>query len=78
MDTLVFLLQKEVAAMDITGPKGHPRSRPPAVEVEAANRAVSIAETLGNTICMVDPGVRSAAATCGGGSHGLHVAQVTG
>lgn len=53
--------------MDITGPKGHLRSRPPAVEGEAANRAVAITEALGNTICVVDPGIRSAAATCGGG-----------
>jgi len=50
---LVFLLQKEVAAMGITGPEGHPLSRPPMVEGEAANRAIAIAEVLGVPIYIV-------------------------
>lgn len=50
---LVFLLQKEVAAMGITGPEGHPLSRPPTVEGEAANRAIAIAEVLGVPIYVV-------------------------
>jgi dihydropyrimidinase len=50
---LVFLLQKEVAARGITGPEGHPLSRPPTVEGEAANRAIAIAEVLNVPIYVV-------------------------
>ncbi len=50
---LVFLLQQEVARMGITGPEGHPLSRPPAVEGEAANRAIAIADVLGVPIYVV-------------------------
>ena len=50
---LVFLLQQEVAAMGIKGPEGHPLSRPPAVEGEAANRAIAIADVLGVPIYVV-------------------------
>ena len=50
---LVFLLQKQVAEMGITGPEGHPLSRPPVVEGEAANRAIAIAEVLNVPIYIV-------------------------
>jgi dihydropyrimidinase len=50
---LVYLLQQEVAKMGITGPEGHPLSRPPMVEGEAANRAIAIAEVLGVPIYVV-------------------------
>jgi dihydropyrimidinase len=50
---LVFLLQKEVATMGITGPEGHPLSRPPIVEGEAVNRAIAIADVLGVPIYVV-------------------------
>ena len=50
---LVYLLQREVAAMGITGPEGHPLSRPPMVEGEAANRAIAIADVLGVPIYVV-------------------------
>ena len=50
---LVYLLQKEVAAMGITGPEGHPLSRPPTVEGEAANRAIAIANVLNVPIYVV-------------------------
>jgi len=50
---LVFLLQREVAKMGITGPEGHPLSRPPMVEGEAANRAIAIADVLGVPIYIV-------------------------
>ena len=50
---LVYLLQREVAAMGITGPEGHPLSRPPMVEGEAANRAIAIAEVLNVPIYIV-------------------------
>ncbi len=50
---LVFMLQKEIAGMGITGPEGHPLSRPPAVEGEAANRAIAIADVLNVPIYVV-------------------------
>ena len=50
---LVFLLQKEMAALGISGPEGHPLSRPSGVEGEAANRAIAIADVLGVPIYVV-------------------------
>jgi dihydropyrimidinase len=50
---LVYLLQQEVAKMGITGPEGHPLSRPPMVEGEAANRAIAIADVIGVPIYIV-------------------------
>ena len=50
---LVYLLQQEVSKMGIKGPEGHPLSRPPMVEGEAANRAIAIAEVLGVPIYIV-------------------------
>lgn len=50
---LVFRLQQEVYDKGIHGPEGHPLSRPPEVEGEAANRAIRIAEVLGTPIYLV-------------------------
>ena len=50
---LVFQLQKRLVAAGITGPEGHPLSRPPAVEAEAAERAIRIAEVLGTPLYIV-------------------------
>src|SRR5487761_805285 len=43
---LVFQLQKQIVEQGISGPEGHPLSRPPAVEAEAAQRAIAIADVL--------------------------------
>ena len=43
---LVAHLQKQIFDMGITGPEGHPMSRPPGVEGEAAERAIRIADVL--------------------------------
>jgi dihydropyrimidinase len=50
---LVYRLQQEIHDKGITGPEGHPLSRPPEVEGEAANRAIRIAEVLGAPLYLV-------------------------
>ena len=50
---LVFQMQNKLVAAGITGPEGHPLSRPPAVEGEAAERAIRIAEVLGTPLYIV-------------------------
>jgi dihydropyrimidinase len=50
---LVARLQKEIYDRGIHGPEGHPLSRPPEVEGEAANRAIRIAEVLGVPLYLV-------------------------
>ena len=50
---LVFQLQKQLLAQGITGPEGHPLSRPPVVEGEAANRAIQIAQVMNVPIYIV-------------------------
>ena len=50
---LVFQLQQDLLRQGITGPRAHPLSRPPAVEAEAANRAIAIASVLGTPLYIV-------------------------
>ncbi|HEY4067222.1 MAG TPA: dihydropyrimidinase [Burkholderiaceae bacterium] len=50
---LVFQMQKRLLEQGITGPEAHPLSRPPAVEAEAAERAIRIAEVLGVPLYIV-------------------------
>jgi dihydropyrimidinase len=50
---LVFHLQHELLLKGITGPEGHPQSRPPEVEGDAANRAIAIAGVLGVPLYIV-------------------------
>ena len=50
---LVFRLQQEIYDQGFVGPDGHPLSRPPEVEGEAANRAIRIAEVLGVPLYVV-------------------------
>ena len=57
---LVFQLQKKILDMGITGPEGHPLSRPPEVEGEAANRAIRIAQTLGTPVYLVHVSTKEA------------------
>ncbi|MBI5610061.1 MAG: dihydropyrimidinase [Deltaproteobacteria bacterium] len=50
---LVVRLAQLVADQGILGPEGHPLSRPPEVEAEAANRVIRIAEVLGAPVYLV-------------------------
>jgi dihydropyrimidinase len=57
---LVFRLQQEIYDKGIRGPEGHPLSRPPEVEGEAANRAIRIAEVLNTPLYVVHTSCRQA------------------
>lgn len=57
---LVFQLQREMLRRGITGPEGHPQSRPPEVEGEAANRAVMIARMMDVPLYIVHNSCRQA------------------
>jgi len=50
---LVDHLQRKLLAQGLSGPEAHPLSRPAQVEGEAANRAISIAGTLGVPLYLV-------------------------
>jgi len=57
---LVFHLQQQLLKAGINGPEGHPLSRPPEVEGEAANRAIRIAEVIGVPLYIVHNSCRQA------------------
>lgn len=69
---LVFQLQKELLARGINGPEGHPLSRPPAVEGEAAHRAIRFAEVIGVPIYLVHVSTKDALDAI---SHARHEGQ---
>jgi dihydropyrimidinase len=50
---LVYMLQQDLIKKGLTGPSSHPLSRPPAVEAEAANRAIAIANVLNTPVYIV-------------------------
>jgi dihydropyrimidinase len=50
---MVFQLQQKLLSEGITGPEGHPLSRPPAAEAEAANRAIKLADVIGVPVYLV-------------------------
>src|SRR4051812_9233398 len=50
---LVYQLQQELLNRGINGPEGHPLSRPPAAEGEAAHRAIKFAEVVGVPVYVV-------------------------
>ncbi len=57
---LVYFLQQEMLKKGITGPEGHPMSRPPEVEGEAANRVIRLAQVINTPVYVVHNSCREA------------------
>ncbi|HBK91180.1 MAG TPA: dihydropyrimidinase [Parvularcula sp.] len=57
---LVHQLQRELLEKGITGPEGHPLSRPPKVEGEAAHRVIKFAEVIGVPVYLVHVSTKEA------------------
>ncbi len=55
-------LQAKLLAEGVTGPQGHPLSRPPAVEGEAAQRAIAVAGLIGVPLYIVHVSTENATA----------------
>lgn len=55
---VVFRLQEDLIARGVTGPEGHAFSRPPAVEGEATNRAIMLADMAGAPLYVVHTSCR--------------------
>ncbi len=55
-------LQAKLLAAGVTGPTGHPLSRPPAVEGEAAQRAIAVANLIGIPLYIVHVSTEDATA----------------
>ena len=71
---LVYHLQQKYLKMGITGPEGHPLSRPPVVEGEAASRAIRIAQALNTPVYLVHVSTQDALdEICYARSHGYKV-----
>jgi dihydropyrimidinase len=62
---LIAYLQAELLARGITGPRGHPLSRPPQLEGEASLRAVTMAEILDVPLYVVHVSAAQAAEVIG-------------
>jgi dihydropyrimidinase len=58
----VYHLQRKLLAEGIHGPKGHALSRPPALEGEAAERAIALANVVGAPLYVVHVSTEEAAA----------------
>ena len=57
---IVYYLQQELMRAGIRGPEGHPLSRPPEVEGEAANRVITVAQVAGVPVYIVHNSCREA------------------
>jgi dihydropyrimidinase len=62
---LIAFLQSELVARGVTGPRGHPLSRPPQLEGEATLRAVTMAEILDVPLYVVHVSAAQAAEAIG-------------
>lgn len=58
---LVYQLQQDLIGRGVTGPAGHPQSRPPQVESEAAHRVIRFAELIGVPLYLVHVSTADAA-----------------
>lgn len=58
---LVYHLQQKMLALGITGPEGHPQSRPAECEGEATARAIRLAEVIGTPLYIVHVAAKEAA-----------------